>query len=91
MFIVVSYDIPDDRRRTRLAKLMEGYGERVQYRVFECLLTRTQLRALRRRMLPLLNLREDSVRFYFLPQDAVAEIAVVGVGMVTSDALVLQV
>ena len=91
MFIVISYDIPNDRRRTRLAALLEGYGERVQYSVFECLLRESQLKALRRRMLPLLNLREDSVRFYFLPQDAVAQIAVVGVGAVTRDALVLQV
>jgi CRISPR-associated protein Cas2 len=88
---VISYDIPHDRRRARLATLLEGYGERVQYSVFECLLTKSQLKALRRRMLPLLELGEDSVRFYFLPQDAVAEIAVVGVGHVTQDATVLKV
>lgn len=36
MFVVVSYDIKNDKRRRKVMKLMEGYGERVQYSVFEC-------------------------------------------------------
>jgi len=35
-FFLVSYDIPDDRRRTRIFKLLHGWGERVQYSVFCC-------------------------------------------------------
>ena len=38
MFIVVAYDIIDDKRRNRVAKTMEDYGTRVQYSVFECVL-----------------------------------------------------
>ena len=34
MFIVVAYDIPDDRRRTRLFKRLKGFGTPVQYSVF---------------------------------------------------------
>ena len=37
---VVCYDIPDDRRRTRLAKRLDGYGDRVQDSVFEAVLDR---------------------------------------------------
>lgn len=37
---VVTYDIPDDRLRAGMARLLEGYGFRVQKSVFECLLTR---------------------------------------------------
>lgn len=33
MLIVVSYDIPNDRRRTRLAHTLKDFGERVQYSV----------------------------------------------------------
>jgi CRISPR-associated protein Cas2 len=36
MLILVSYDVPDDRRRTRLAHALKDFGERVQYSVFEC-------------------------------------------------------
>lgn len=35
-FTIVSYDISDDRRRTRVAKLLLDYGDRVQYSVFCC-------------------------------------------------------
>ncbi|MGI6496948.1 MAG: CRISPR-associated endonuclease Cas2 [Kiritimatiellia bacterium] len=35
-FYLVSYDIPDDKRRARVFKLMRGWGERVQYSVFCC-------------------------------------------------------
>ena len=31
---LVAYDIPDDRRRSRLAKLLESFGDRVQFSVF---------------------------------------------------------
>lgn len=32
--LLVAYDIQDDRRRARLATLLQRYGERVQYSVF---------------------------------------------------------
>jgi CRISPR-associated protein Cas2 len=35
MLILVSYDVPDDRRRTRLAHALKDFGERVPYSVFE--------------------------------------------------------
>ena len=35
-FTIVSYDISDDRRRARVAKLLLDYGDRVQYSVFCC-------------------------------------------------------
>jgi CRISPR-associated protein Cas2 len=65
-FVVVSYDIPDDRRRNRVCKLLKDYGERVQYSVFECLLRPEELKRLRERLKPLLVPEEDDVRFYRL-------------------------
>jgi len=35
---VIAYDLSDDRERLRVAKVLEGFGERVQGSVFECLL-----------------------------------------------------
>lgn len=43
---LVAYDIHDERRLRRVAKLMEGYGERLQLSVFRCRLnpqTRAEL------------------------------------------------
>lgn len=66
---VVSYDIPDDRRRNQVHRLLSGYGANVQRSVFECYLTATQVTALQERLRRELNRREDHVRFYSLCQD----------------------
>lgn len=65
MFIVIAYDIRDDRRRLRISRLLEGYGKRVQYSVFECDLEERHLG----RLLPALTRLiepDDGVRLYFL-------------------------
>jgi CRISPR-associated protein Cas2 len=67
-FVVVSYDIPDDRRRTKVCHLLKDYGQRVQYSVFECQLRPKDFKRLRERLRPLLDLAEDDVRFYRLCQ-----------------------
>jgi CRISPR-associated protein Cas2 len=36
---ILCYDIPDDKRRTKLCRLCERYGVRVQFSVFEFRLT----------------------------------------------------
>lgn len=66
MFYIISYDIPDDRRRLKIAKLMEGYGERVQKSVFEAHLDERGYADLRKRLARLIDAREDNVRFYKL-------------------------
>lgn len=35
MLYTISYDIPDDKRRLKIAKILLDYGPRVQYSVFE--------------------------------------------------------
>lgn len=36
LFYVVVYDISSDKQRKKVSDLLEGYGLRVQYSVFEC-------------------------------------------------------
>ncbi len=36
---LVCYDVRDDRRLRQVARLLEGWGERLQYSVFRCRLT----------------------------------------------------
>ena len=63
---VVAYDIPSDRRRTKVHKALCGFGEWTQYSLFECHLTDKQLVALRGKLDKLLKPEEDSVRFYHI-------------------------
>jgi CRISPR-associated protein Cas2 len=61
---VVAYDIPNDRRRTRVHKTLCGFGEWTQYSLFECYLSDKELLLLRAKLDRLLNAEEDSVRLY---------------------------
>ena len=56
MLILVSYDIIDDYRRTKLAKKLLDWGQRVQYSVFECELTTAQFAEMKKKMPKLFNL-----------------------------------
>ena len=66
MLYIVSYDIPDDRRRTRVHSALTGFGTWVQYRVFEYFLDRKQRLLLEARLLKEIHRREDTVRIYSL-------------------------
>jgi CRISPR-associated protein Cas2 len=66
MFIVVSYDIKDDKRRTRVYKTLKNYGQHVQFSVFECDLDKADYLRLRRKLERIIKAGEDSIRFYFL-------------------------
>jgi CRISPR-associated protein Cas2 len=62
---VVVYDIENDRTRTRVATLLEGYGRRVQKSVFECSLGERELKEMVGRMQKELGGEPDAqVRVY---------------------------
>ncbi|HEX3555838.1 MAG TPA: CRISPR-associated endonuclease Cas2 [Thermoanaerobaculia bacterium] len=85
MLIVVSYDVVDDRRRTRLAHALKDFGQRVQYSVFECLLDAEALEKLRKRVEKLIDPQEDGVRLYRLCRECQSQLTIVGIGKPPSD------
>ena len=66
MHIVVSYDISDDKRRTRIHKVLKSYGQWMQFSLFECDVTETEYAKLRSRLNRMIKPEQDSIRFYFL-------------------------
>ena len=58
---LIAYDIREPSRLRRVCKLMEAHGERLQYSVFVCDLTKTELLHLRRDAERIMNLAADSV------------------------------
>ncbi|NEO26064.1 MAG: CRISPR-associated endonuclease Cas2 [Kamptonema sp. SIO4C4] len=83
MLYVIAYDIPSDQRRKKIADLLEGYGQRVQYSVFECVLTAKQYEELRGRLRSRYEEGEDSIRFYPLSGHTLAQVEVWGEPPVT--------
>ena len=63
---LISYDISDPQRLQKIAKIMEDFGTRVLYSVFECFLTPIQLKSLRKSVESLVDPLEDSVRYYVI-------------------------
>lgn len=68
---VISYDIGDDRRRRRLARLLEEQAVRVQESVFEARLTTRQTDRLIAQLRKLTGVG-DSLRVYTVPDAALA-------------------
>jgi CRISPR-associated protein Cas2 len=77
---VVSYDIPNDQRRTRVHSALTGFGIWVQYSVFECFLNRRQRILLEARLLKEISQREDTIRIYGLCAACKPKVEVLGRG-----------
>lgn len=63
---LVSYDICDPKRLRRVAKVLEGFGVRLQYSVFECPLDDLRLAQAKAALQPVINHDEDQVLFVSL-------------------------
>ncbi len=63
-FILLTYDIRDDRRLRRVMQVAESYGVRLQKSVFECWLSDDQLGDLIDELKKVINRRADAVRLY---------------------------
>ena len=80
MLHIISYDIASDKRRARIAKALEAYGERVQLSVFEVDASPAQMERLRDRLTRLLVHTEDSVRIYAVCGACAGRVQVLGTG-----------
>jgi CRISPR-associated protein Cas2 len=79
LLYIVAYDIPCNKRRKKISDLLEGYGQRVQYSVFECQLTHVKFKELCKRLRKVVKLEEDSLRFYPVSQHTLGQVEVWGV------------
>src|SRR5437763_5335148 len=87
MCYVIAYDIPDDRRRTKVHQILLGFGKWTQYSLFECFLSRKDLILLRSKLAEHLVAREDSVRFYPLCASCLSKVETVGGSLPADDPL----
>ena len=63
-FCVVAYDIADDKRRVRVMKILEKYGTRVNYSVFECMFTESQYLKVQQSLKEKIKEKEDKIVYY---------------------------
>ncbi|MEB3205702.1 MAG: CRISPR-associated endonuclease Cas2 [Candidatus Sericytochromatia bacterium] len=89
MFVVVTYDIQDDRRRARVAKRMEDFGTRVQFSVFDCVLDERRFLDMRHILSTLIDPTADSVRLYRLCARCRGQLDILGAGRIVEDRRVI--
>lgn len=63
---LVCYDIADDKRLRKVFQTMRGYGDHLQFSVFECQLTQTDLARCRSELGKIIHHDEDQVLFIHL-------------------------
>jgi CRISPR-associated protein Cas2 len=66
MLTIIAYDVTNDKRREKVSTLLEDYGTRVNYSVFECELEREEFERLREQLAELIDDAEDRIVFYRL-------------------------
>jgi len=83
IFYVLAYDIASDKRRAKIARLMEALGARVQGSVFDAYLTAVELEKLIRRARKAMLEKEDSLRIYLVCAACRGKVRTIGLGEVT--------
>ena len=76
---LVAYDVLDDRRRMKLANLLEGYGDRVQFSVFEIFASKEELQRMVVLVKGVIKKDEDSVRVYPVCNGCIKKMMTLGV------------
>src|SRR5260221_14360328 len=76
---VVSYDIPDDKRRTKIHKILKGFGQWTEFSLFECFLTKKELLQMRAKLDSHLDPHQDRGRIYTICETCLTKIDTVGI------------
>lgn len=77
-FYIVAYDIPSDKRRNKVHKILSGFGQWTQFSLFELFVTDKEMVLLQNKLEKVLNAEKDSVRFYPLCAACLKQVETVG-------------
>lgn len=83
MLYIVSYDIPDDKRRNKISKTLLDFGDRVQFSVFECILKNDELIEMTKRVKSIIRDEDDRVRVYPVCAGCKSAIQIYGKGRIS--------
>lgn len=76
---LISYDMSNNRLRSKVAKELENFGKRVQFSVFECDISKERLDILYKRLVNImLSEPEGNIRIYTICADCRNKIQIIG-------------
>jgi len=79
--VLICYDIPNTKRRTKISDKLSGYGSRVNYSVFELSISDTKLKKLENELLNLIQSKIDSLRIYNICESCMLKSRELGCGV----------
>lgn len=84
MMVIISYDVSTEtengkKRLRKVAKACEAHAQRVQNSVFEANLDYSTFMKLKDELIKIINVKEDSLRFYYLGNNWKRKIEHIGV------------
>jgi len=85
VYVLVSYDIVDNKVRTKVMKLLKNFGDRIQQSVFECDLDEADYHRMKQGVEELIDKGEDRVRYYRLCRTCLKRVVISGWGEVRED------
>ena len=85
MFVLVTYDIRDNKRLYRMHNFLKNYGVPVQYSVFECDLDTARLGDLKNKALEIMDPAKDGLLIYRVCRDCRKKVEVSGQGEIWVD------
>ncbi len=85
MYIMVSYDIVDDKTRLKVLNFLKNFGDRVQLSVFECNLNEEQFKRMKQGIEKLIDRKEDRVRYYRICSACIKRVQISGWGEVINN------
>lgn len=83
MLVLITYDVNTQTAegRTRLRKVAKqcvNYGQRVQNSVFECVADAAKLREIKEKLIHIIDVEKDSLRFYNLGNNYKSKVEHIG-------------
>ena len=71
MLVLITYDENTEtasgkKRLRKVAKECQNYGQRVQNSVFECIMDNAKTKVVKAKLLEIIDMDKDSLRFYYL-------------------------
>ena len=85
MFVLIAYDISDPKRLNKIAKIMKGYGVRVQKSIFEAFVDKNALKKMKREIELVINFDQDTVRYYRFCKTCAGTVEYLGSGFYTEE------
>ena len=85
MYVLISYDIVDDRIRMKVMKYLKNYGVRAQKSVYECHLNEEQFNMVKNGLRVLIDIKKDRIRLYKICQSCIEKVEISGWGMVDEE------